>query len=138
MSYYASDKLSSIGDFLNNNKSPALGKLVESAAKLRGAENISNFENIGKATKSALYRDMREELGEIEGKAYDKIASNQKQSDIFNTVGDFGRVLIGSGALGNPFDGGGSMPTTTGFTDVPNTGSGFYYAPDGSIQVNPT
>ena len=49
---------------------------------------------------------------------------------------NFGSSLVGpaASAFGSASA---SMPTTSGFTDVPNTGGGVYYAPDGSIQVNP-
>lgn len=95
MSYYAGN-LSPISDFMENNKSPAMGKLAESAAMLRGKQNIFNIGLEKDNVLSAIKGDTHRELGDIQGDMYRTIKSNNNTSQFINTLGQVGGFALNS------------------------------------------
>jgi len=122
--------------FINDSYRPV--DTVSAAMSANAARNVAETEN-------EAQRNYFGEIGDAKLDSIKKIGSAQASAANDAFFGDMA-MTIGSAAMGVSsygqgagwFDKGGSLPTTSGFTDVPNTDSGFYYAPDGSIQVNPT
>tara|TARA_R100001510_G_C7614782_1_gene177284 strand:+ start:420 stop:803 length:384 start_codon:yes stop_codon:yes gene_type:complete len=107
-----------------------MGALAQGATDLRSREKAVGIGLQGQVGGAGLRALGQAKSGGILGDAAAAAGRSQMMGSIFGTLGAVGGAAIGK--FGKP-----SMPTTSGFTDVPNTGGGFYYAPDGSIQVNP-
>ena len=107
-----------------------MGGLSKGATDLRSREKSAGIGLQGKVGGAGLRAKGQAISGGILGDARAAAGRSQMMGSIFQTLGQVGGAGIAK--FGAP-----SMPTTSGFTDVQNTGGGFYYAPDGSIQVNP-
>ena len=114
MSYYAGN-LSPISDFMENNNSPAMDKLVESAAMLRGKQNIFNIGLEKDNVLSAIKGDTLRELGEIQRDMYKTIKSNNDTSQMWNTIGQ------GAGFASSMFGSGGGAPGGGGTFSSPSS-----------------
>lgn len=131
MSYYAGN-LSPISDFMENNNSPAMDKLAEAAAMLRGKQNIFNIGLEKDNVLSAIKGDTLTELGEIQGDMYKTIKSNNDTSQMWDTIGQVGGAAISKfgSNLGGGFGSPGNFETGNNFTegiDIPrySTNYGF-------------
>jgi len=107
-----------------------MGGLAQGGTDLRSKEKSTGIELQGKVGGAGLRAKGEAISGALLGDAQAAAGRSRMMGSIFQTLGQVGGAGIAK--FGAP-----SMPTTSGFTDVQNTGGGFYYAPDGSIQVNP-
>ena len=109
---------------------PNMGALSAGATDLRSREKAAGIGLQGQVAGAGLRAKGTAISGGLLGDARADAGRSQMMGSIFQTLGRVGGAGIAK--FGAP-----SMPTTSGFTDVPNTDGGFYYAPDGTIQVNP-
>ena len=112
------------------------GKVGELAVKDYLSQQNTAMAADGLVEKTGIEADKTKEIAGHEAKALIARGAAKESAAIWQGVGS-AAGSVGSGIVKGLGNSNFSLPTTSGFTDVPNTGGGFYYAPDGSIQVNP-
>ena len=124
-------RFAGLEDFMNNDQYNQGDVAMAAGAIDTALKNYSTLLEGGIASEALGYKAENEAKGIL-----DSAGSYAKNKGNLANWINLGSSLVRpiAGAFGSASA---SMPTTSGFTDVPNTGGGFYYAPDGSIQVNP-